>query len=100
VEVKAGSISIHHANMLHGSAPNRSSQPRRLLLYQFAAVDAWPLSGVPGLDSFNRNVLRGEPTFAYRMTAMNVRIPRPQPDRVGSIFEIPSQLKETVFAGR
>jgi ectoine hydroxylase-related dioxygenase (phytanoyl-CoA dioxygenase family) len=100
VEVKAGSISIHHANTLLGSAPNRSSQPRRLLLYQYAAVDAWPLSGVPDLDSFNRNILRGEPTFAYRMTAMNVRIPRPQPARVGSIFEIQTELKETVSAGR
>jgi len=34
------------------------------------------------------------------MTAMHVRIPRPQPARVGSIFEIQTQLKETDFAGQ
>jgi ectoine hydroxylase-related dioxygenase (phytanoyl-CoA dioxygenase family) len=100
VEVRAGGISIHHVNLLHGSAPNRSSRPRRLLLYQYAAVDAWPLSGVPDLDAFNAHILRGEPTFAYRLTAMVARIPRPQPARVGSIFEIQTQLKESVFAGR
>lgn len=100
VEVRAGGVSIHHVRMLHGSAPNRSSRPRRLLLYQYAAVDAWPLSGVPDLDAFNGSILRGEPTFEYRMTPSNARIPRPQPPRTGSIFEIQTQLKEPVFAGR
>jgi phytanoyl-CoA hydroxylase len=100
VEVRAGGLSIHHVNLLHGSAPNRSSRPRRLLLYQYAAVDAWPLSGAPDLDAFNAHILRGEPTVAYRLTAMVARIPRPQPARVGSIFEIQTQLKESVFAGR
>src|SRR5262249_16969933 len=46
VEVKAGGISIHHGHMLHASAPNRSERPRRLLLYDLAGVDAWPLMGV------------------------------------------------------
>lgn len=100
VQVRAGGISIHHVKLLHGSAPNRSSEPRRLLLYQYAAVDAWPLAGVPDLDAFNNNILRGQPTLDYRLTAMNARIPRPQPARVGSIFEIQTQLKEVVFAGR
>ena len=32
---QAGSITIHHVRAVHGSAPNRSSQARRLLLFQF-----------------------------------------------------------------
>ena len=42
VQVKAGGISIHHVRTLHGSAPNTSSNPRRLLLLQYCAIDAWP----------------------------------------------------------
>lgn len=98
VEVRAGGISIHHVSLLHGSAPNRSSRPRRLLLYQYAAVDAWPLSGVPDLDAFNQHILRGQPTVEFRLVNLRARIPRPQPARVGSIFEIQTQLKEPVFA--
>jgi ectoine hydroxylase-related dioxygenase (phytanoyl-CoA dioxygenase family) len=100
VEVRAGGVSIHHVRLLHGSAPNRSARPRRLLLYQYAAVDAWPLSGVPDLDAFNRDILRGQPTVEARMITLTARIPRPQPARTGSIFEIQTQLKEAVFAGR
>ncbi len=101
VEVKAGGISIHHVGMLHGSAPNTSSRPRRLLLYQYAAADAWPLSGVPDYAAFDSKMVRGEPTREYRQLAHTaVRIPSPNPPRVGSIFELQTQLKETVFASR
>ncbi len=102
LEVKAGDITIHHTSTFHGSAPNRSPRPRRLLLYQYAAVDAWPLAGVKDLNDFNRNILRGEPTVAFRMSTMSphLRIPLPMPERQGSIFELQTQLKEPVFAGR
>ena len=39
----AGSITIHHARTVHGSATNTSGKPRRLLLHQYRAADAWPL---------------------------------------------------------
>ena len=42
----AGSITIHHARTIHGSATNTSGKPRRLLLHQYRAADAWPLLGV------------------------------------------------------
>ena len=102
LEVKAGSITIHHACTFHGSASNRSPRPRRLLLYQYAAVDAWPLAGVTDLDAFNKNILRGKPTFEVRVCTKSqyLRIPLPMPDRKGSIFELQTQLKEPVFAGR
>ncbi|MGE4337339.1 MAG: phytanoyl-CoA dioxygenase family protein [Pigmentiphaga sp.] len=42
----AGAMSFHHVRLTHGSANNTSERFRSLLLYEFAAADAWPLSGV------------------------------------------------------
>lgn len=100
VTVNAGGISIHHARLLHGSAPNRSTKPRRLFLIQYAAVDAWPLAGVPDFDAYNAKILRGESTSVARMIDLQVRLPVPGPERPGSIYEIQTVLKRTVFAGR
>lgn len=100
-EVKAGGISIHHAHMMHASAPNRSANPRRLLLYQYAAVDAWPLGGAPDWDAYNAKIVRGEPTVQVRMIAQTAPAPMPKPDDSGgAIFGLQAQVKETAFAGR
>ena len=45
LEMPAGSISVHHTRTLHGSTLNTSEEPRRMLFFQYAAVDAWPLGG-------------------------------------------------------
>jgi phytanoyl-CoA hydroxylase len=87
VTVRAGGIILHHTRMLHASAPNSSSHPRRLLL-QLAVVDAWPVMGTPDLAQFGRWVLRGQPTSRYRVREMDIRIPLPKHDRQGSIYEI------------
>ena len=42
----AGSMTIHHVRLVHGSALNRSNRQRRLLLHEYTAADAWPLLGV------------------------------------------------------
>ena len=70
IELKAGGISIHHVRLLHGSAPNRSSQPRqKLLLFQYCAIDAWPLmSGEKYWDTYIASILRGEATNQPRLT--------------------------------
>ncbi|MEM6986565.1 MAG: phytanoyl-CoA dioxygenase family protein, partial [Pseudomonadota bacterium] len=44
----AGSASVHHVRALHGSAPNSSTQPRRVLFFECCAADAWPLAGIAG----------------------------------------------------
>lgn len=41
----AGSMTIHHANLLHFTHPNNSDTPRRALVYQIAAGDAALLGG-------------------------------------------------------
>lgn len=98
VQVKAGGISLHHARLLHGSAPNRSSRPRRLLLFQYCAVDAWPLGGVKDWNEFNALILRGQPTHLPRMTSCPIRIPLPYAEKGGSIYEVQSLLDNKLFA--
>jgi ectoine hydroxylase-related dioxygenase (phytanoyl-CoA dioxygenase family) len=94
IALKAGGISIHHARALHASAPNKSAKPRRFLLFQYCAADAWPLSGVSDLDAFNANMVQGEPTIEPRVTNVPVRMPLPPAERQGSIYESQSVLPQ------
>ena len=98
IEVRAGGISLHHVRILHASAPNTSAYPRRLLLYQYCANDAWPLTGVSDWDAFNDLIVRGEPMNRPRMTNTPVLMPMPPAERAGSIYEVQLSLKEPVFA--
>ena len=100
LEVPAGGISLHHVRTLHGSVPNRSPRPRRLLLFEMCAIDAWPLANMTDLDTFNARILRGSPTLTPRMEAVPVRIPLPGHERRGSIYEVQSKLAQPVLAGR
>ena len=84
---KAGSMSIHHARTLHGSAQNTSTKPRRLLLFEFAAADAWPLMGVADFAEFNSRIVLGSPTVEPRVRPAPVRMPLPPASSQGSIYE-------------
>ncbi len=99
LEVKAGGITIHHARTLHASALNKSAYSRRLLLFQYCAVDAWPIGGGGEWGAFNANILRGEPTNRPRLTAVPVLMPLPPALKGGSIYETQTTLKKKVFAG-
>ena len=97
VQVKAGGISIHHVRTLHGSAPNSSSNPRRLLLLQYCALDAWPIAGTTW-DVFKSFVLRGEATNQPRVVPAPIRIPQPYAEKTGSIYEVQTLLDNPIFA--
>jgi len=84
---RAGSMSFHHVRMLHGSAQNVSSLPRALLLYEYAAADAWPLLGVSDLADFDARLVAGEPTIEPRVSPTPVRLPLPPARHQGSIYE-------------
>jgi hypothetical protein len=99
LEVPAGGISLHHVRTAHGSVPNRSPRPRRLLLLEMCAIDSWPLVNMPDLEAFNARILRGSPTLTPRMEAAPVRIPLPSHERRGSIYEVQSKLAQPVLAG-
>jgi phytanoyl-CoA hydroxylase len=90
----AGSISFHHARVLHASAQNTSNRSRWLLLYEFTAADAWPLSGVSDLDEFNGRLLSGEPTLEPRLEKVPVRLPLPPALHQGSIYENQRAMKK------
>lgn len=94
---RPGTMTIHHARTIHGSALNTSANPRRLLLIMFAAADAWPLLGVSDLEDFNSDMARGETTLVPRMTEVPVRIPLPPPELNGSIYERQSILENKYF---
>ncbi len=96
VELKAGGISIHHVRALHGSLPNLSPNPRRLLLFQYCAGDSWPLAG-GDWDGYVRSYLRGEPTNQPRVTSVPVRMPMPTSKRGGSIYETQTILGRSTF---
>lgn len=84
----AGSMTFHHVRAVHGSAPNRSDRSRNLLLFQFAAVDAFPLvETVDDLARFDAMIVAGEPTIEPRVTAAPVRMPLPPAPSQGSIYE-------------
>ena len=83
----AGSMTIHHARLVHGSALNRSNRQRRLLLHEYTAADAWPLMGIANFDEFNSRMVVGEPTIEPRIVPAPVRLPLPPADHQGSIYE-------------
>ena len=97
LEVFAGGISLHHVRTLHASALNTSPYPRRLLLFQMCALDAWPLLGFGDWDTFNANILRGEPTNTARLTDVPVQMPLPPSLKTGSIYEMQTVLEEPIF---
>ena len=98
VELAAGGISIHHVRTVHGSTPNRSGKPRRLLLFQYCAIDAWPLVHFTDWDTFNGTILRGEPTNVPRVEPVPVRMPMPEALQSDVIYELQTAMKERKLA--
>ena len=98
----AGSLSIHHARAVHGSALNRSSRSRRIFFVEVMAADAFPVMGAMtsfgSLEEYNERMLCGQPTIEPRVTDVPVRIPLPQPEQRGSIYEIQAGLKNRGFS--
>ena len=97
----AGSISIHHGRIVHGSALNVSDRDRRLLFYEMMAADAFPIMGsmtaFPNIEDYDSRILCGTSTKAPRLKDIPVRIPQPQPERNKSIYEIQKGLKARAF---
>lgn len=85
----AGSMSIHHVRMVHGSRTNFSDRPRRLLLFGYAAADSWPLvaHSVPPFAEWETQMVRGVSTLEPRLERVPVRLPLPPAPFQGSIYE-------------
>ena len=100
VHASAGSMTVHHARLIHGSALNTSGRQRRILLYEYAAADAWPLAGiesVANMEEFNSRIVHGKPTLQPRMENVPVRMPLPIAKYQGSIYENQRTLESRYF---
>jgi len=97
----AGSVSIHHGRIVHGSALNTSDHARRILFYEMMAADAFPIMGSmtkwDGIEDYDTRMLCGTPTKNPRLKDIPVRIPQPQPDVPISIYEIQKGMKKRAF---
>lgn len=94
----AGSLTFHHVRAVHGSAPNRSDHSRNLLLFQFAAVDAFPLvRSIEDLATYDEMIVVGEATIEPRVINVPVRMPLPAAPQEGSIYEIQRGLVHQFF---
>ncbi len=97
----AGSVSIHHGRIVHGSALNTSDRARRILFYEMMAADAFPIMGSmtrwEGIEDYDTRMLCGKSTKNPRLKAVPVRIPQPQPDVPISIYEIQKGMKKRAF---
>lgn len=97
----AGSISIHHGRIVHGSALNVSDRDRRLLFYEMMAADAFPIMGSMtkwnGIEDYNTRLLCGEPVLEPRVQSLGARIPAPLPTEEFTIYEVQKQLKNRSF---
>ncbi len=97
---RAGSISIHHARTVHGSAVNSSAHPRRLLLLEYRAGDAWPLMAKNQVEfeEWKALLLCGDDNPQQpRCTAVPLRLPLPASLHQGSIYENQRSLKNSYF---
>jgi phytanoyl-CoA hydroxylase len=84
----AGTVAVHHPMAIHGSGFNRTDAPRRVLFFEYAATDAWPLFyGVEWAD-YQRRVVCGRASAEVRMEPVPVRMPHPSGSEVqGRIYE-------------
>ncbi len=89
----AGSISVHHARALHASTENRSDQERPLLLFQYTAVDAFPVFATRDIGQYDRQILRGAPTLVPRVVSVPIRVPLPRPEGNDSIFDDQARMQ-------
>ncbi len=95
---KAGDMTIHHVRALHGSAPNTSDRARKILFYECAAADAWPLMGgsayIQRLEQgaqwqdVQDRMICGTPVLEPRLEQVPVRLPYPPPADNSSIFKL------------
>lgn len=97
----AGSVTLHHARTVHGSAPNLSGASRNFVLYECLAADAWPLAGTfapfTDLAEFDSRMLCGQPTLEPRLEPVPVRIPLPKPADSSSLYQAQKGLGNPYF---
>jgi phytanoyl-CoA hydroxylase len=71
----AGAVCLMHVNLLHGSAPNLSDEPRTLYITTYYAEDAIELSPNHLPSRFTHALVRGEATGRVRCSPYAMQLP-------------------------
>jgi len=80
VEGSAGDVCLMHTWTVHGGGPNRSGSLRRLLICDYNAADAFPLT-TPAIPSpHNGRMVHGNSTRIARLTQTEIEIRAPYKD--------------------
>lgn len=95
---KAGSMTVHHARTLHGSAPNVSDRARKILFFEMAKADAWPILGANSYihslgqrlfwQDLQDRTITGQPCLTPRLENVPVVMPLPPAPDNTSIFKM------------
>jgi phytanoyl-CoA hydroxylase len=72
--VPAGGIQVHHANLLHSSAANRTDRPRSVVQLWYRAADNVQVGGSTAIAGWGLQV-RGRDPGTVRMAAGTCRLP-------------------------
>lgn len=97
LEGPPGTVSFHHPMTLHGSSVNRSGDPRRILFYEYAASDAFPLFYKVDWEEYESRIVSGPSTTEVRFEDNYVKLPFPS--RAGSsIYKIQAESRRKFFA--
>lgn len=86
---KAGDLCLLHSWTVHGGPPNRSNKPRRLLICDYRAADAFWLIPPLVLSAHSGRVIRGKPSRVARLVAGSIELPPPYKE--DSFFSVQGQ---------
>jgi len=74
---RTGDVCFMHTWAVHGSESNRSPVPRRLLICDYTAADAFPLTAPVVPSRHTGRLLRGTPTRTARLIATTIELNEP-----------------------
>jgi ectoine hydroxylase-related dioxygenase (phytanoyl-CoA dioxygenase family) len=87
-----GDVCLMHTWTVHGGGPNRSAQPRRILICDYVAADAYPLTPPAVPSPHTGRIVRGKPARKARLIADSIELPTPYEE--DSFFGLQGQKSE------
>jgi ectoine hydroxylase-related dioxygenase (phytanoyl-CoA dioxygenase family) len=90
---EAGDVCFMHAELLHGSEPNRSDRSRGLYISMYSAVDACLLARNSLPNRLEGEVVRGKPCRHVRLRAGSVELP--ETFAMASFFQLQAERATT-----
>ena len=84
---KAGSLTVIHGCMIHGSSHNRSDHRRPLLVCGYSSADAFSYTPLGNETRYTWQIVRGKPARYAHHEAVKLRLPPNWSKTYTSIFE-------------